>query len=95
MEANYHMANTNETDYLSIVLFFLGQITKNYSVVIHSPSPVTLMGLTLENPQSHYNRFLNSPQELTLPWEIPHFSPGEATHNPNLYSVKFCNSQKT
>ena len=83
MEANYHMTNTKETDCLSIV-HLLGQITKNYTVLIHSPSPVTLISLTREKPQNNYNRFLKSPQEATLPWEVPHFSPGEATHNPKL-----------
>lgn len=83
MEASYHMTNINETDWLSIV-YLLGQIAKNYTVLIHSPSPVTLVSLTLESPQSNYNHFLNSPQELILLWEVPHFSPGEATHNPKL-----------
>lgn len=83
MEASYHMTNTKETDCLSIDLLS-GQIAKHYIVLIHSPSPVTLMSLTVENSQSNYNHFLNSPQELTLPWEVPHFSPGDVPHNPKL-----------
>lgn len=93
MEASYHMTNTKETDCLSIV-HLLGNNAKNYTVLIHSPSPVTLMSLTLENFQSNYNCFLNSPQELSVPWEVPHFSPGEAIHNPKFWSLQFCNSQK-